>query len=234
MTLDLPCSCSLKDGRTLTVALATAADLDAIAQAHPLPRNLEAPEPPLRAYYRAKAWLYVTGRSSGILVGRVEGQLAGFVFYCGDTVELARLARSPRGILWGMSQLVIGRTGGPRLWVAFARWCRQHFRAASKYEGVEATEPMAQGGTPTAWIDTIETLPEFRRLGVASCLLAAAKAVLATQGASVIGSWVAEDNLPSIGLFENQGFHRAVKVQRLGERCWLMLAETDPSPLCGT
>jgi hypothetical protein len=73
-------SATLKDGRVLHIAQATDADLEALAYAHSLPRDLEAPEASLRTYYRLKAWLYVTSRSAGIVVGRVDGTLAGFVF----------------------------------------------------------------------------------------------------------------------------------------------------------
>jgi ribosomal protein S18 acetylase RimI-like enzyme len=138
--------------------------------------------------------------------------------------ELSRLARSPRAVVRGLGWLLTGRMGGPRLWLAFARWVRQHFRAAAGHETVEATDPIEATHMPVAWIDTVETVPEFRRLGVADRLLEAAKAVVGAQGAAPVGSWVAEDNLSSLALFEKQGFRRALKVQRLGECCWLMLS----------
>jgi ribosomal protein S18 acetylase RimI-like enzyme len=226
-----PWSAQLQDGRSLHVAEATGADLEAIAQAHPLPRDLTAPEAPLRAYYRLKAWLYMTSRPSGIVVGRVDGVLAGFVCYCGDTAELSRLTRSPRAVLRGLGWLLTGRMGGPRLWIAFARWARQHFRTAAEQERTPTEEAAGRGPLPAAWIDTVETVPAFRRLGVADQLLEAATSSLRAQGRGPIGSWVAEDNVASLALFEKQGFRRAERVQRLGECCWLMLAE--PEALAG-
>jgi ribosomal protein S18 acetylase RimI-like enzyme len=215
---------TLKDGRLLSIAEATTVDIEAIVQVHSLPSDLHGPSAPLRAYYHLKTWLYVTSRCSGVLLGRVDEQLAGFAFYCGDTAELSRLIRSPRAVFRGLSWLLTGRLGSPRLWPAFARWVRQHFAGAAKCHVAkdEAEDPVAP---PSAWIGTVETVPEFRRQGVASHLLAAAKAVLWDRGTASIGSWVAEDNVLSLGLFQKEGFCRTIKVQRLGEVCWLMLSD---------
>jgi ribosomal protein S18 acetylase RimI-like enzyme len=217
--------CLLRDGRRLVVWPAADSDVEGISKIHPLPRSLTTRAEPLQAYYRAKAWLYVNSPESGVLVGWLDGRLVGFVFYCGDFDALKRTATSWRAVFWGLRQVLSGKMGGPWLWWHFLKWARQHFRPVTCYGGEGTRHALEDVQMPQGWIDTLEVVPDLRRLGIGWALIDMLEEVFGGQGLHSAGLWVADDNEASIGLFEKRGYRPVAKVQRIGESCWLLVKD---------
>jgi len=218
---------TLKDGRALEISLATRADIEAIAQAHPLPRTPAISGRHLVAYYAVKTWLYVTTEEAGVMVGRIEGELAGFVFFYGSLSSLRRRARSLSTARWTIGRLLTGRLGGPRLWIGYAQWARQHFQSGAHYRAAAASQGQGPVAEINAEIGTTHTLGRFRRLGVASALLEATESLLRERAAPEVVLWVAEQNAPALELYGKRGYARMALVDRIGERCWLMAKKLD-------
>lgn len=215
----------LRDGRTFDIALATREDAELIAREHPLPTMLAVPEAPLRVYYQGKAWLYVTARQAGVVLGKVDQELAGFVFFTASSSDLRRRARSLAAGAWGIRQLLTGRLGGPRLWLWYARWVLQHFRPLGRYRREQLAPNRPDVPDADTQIGTVHTVERFRRLGVASALLDVVEGVLSSRGASEVCLWAAVGNEPALQLYTTRGYKKLAEVERIGERCWLMSKE---------
>jgi ribosomal protein S18 acetylase RimI-like enzyme/CelD/BcsL family acetyltransferase involved in cellulose biosynthesis len=216
----------LKDGRTLDIRLATTGDVDLLAQEHPLPRDMRVPAGPCRAYYAGKCSLYVNTVGAAIVTGWVDGQLAGFVFLCGNMGRLRRTAKSPGMVGWIARQALLGRFGSnPLLWFRYGRWVLQHFQSPGGYRDVEPFGSAHDVRDIDAWIGTVHTVDEFRRLGVADALLAAAEMLLGKQGISEVALWAATDNEAALGLYGKHGYSRLMRATRIGEDCWLMVKQ---------
>ena len=216
----------LKDGRSLEIRPATVRDVELLAQAHPLPRDARIPAGPCRAYYGAKFWLYVNTPGASVVTGWVDGQVAGFVFLCADMRGLRHTARSYGMVLWAARQVLLGRFGcNPLLWLRYAEWVMQHFRSPSGYSDVEPQDAEQDLQHIDAWIGTVHTVDEFRRMGVADALLSAAETLLRMQGISEVALWAATDNEPALSLYDKRGYSRAARVSRIGEDCWLMVKQ---------
>jgi ribosomal protein S18 acetylase RimI-like enzyme len=212
---------ALTDGRLMAIALATTADATAIAAAHPLPLAGTVPQAMYRRYYELKAQLYVRAPGGGIVCGRVEGKLAGFVFFTADLKRLDAFTKSPRNLLWILGQLLRACSGRPSfLWEA-VRWGRQHLEQSGDYS--QPGEPAAALPEIASWIGTVHTVEDFRRLGVAGTLLDRAESLLAHAGAREVALWAAEDNEPALQLYEKRNYRRLAQVPRVGEVCWLMV-----------
>jgi ribosomal protein S18 acetylase RimI-like enzyme len=220
----------LADGRSLQVGLATVQDLETIAEAHPLPRLSPFPERPLRTYFTGKAWLYVTTERSGVMLGKVDGTLAGFVFFSASESRLRRSAISLRGLRWVLGRFVRGRFGGPRLWWSYLRWALQHFRRPARYDSAEPGVRPAALPDAEVQIGTVHTIERFRRLGVANAVMEATEDWLREQGASEVFLWAAVENSAALQLYERRGYVRVAEVSRIGERCFLMARKlTSPT-----
>lgn len=213
---------TLRDGRVLDITLATIQDAAGIAREHPVPRSGGLPRSALMHYYEQKVRLYVLTPRSGIVVGRVEGQIAGFVCYSGNLAELERQTRSPRMVASTVYAIARGKLGGPRLWVECARWVWQHFRSGQSNTDYPSDTPPVDPSALNTQIGTVHTVDAFRRLGVATALLDAAEAELRNWGARQVALWVAVDNAPALKLYDGRGYERRAEVARLGESCWLM------------
>ena len=212
----------LKDGRQMVIAEASEADVGLVAGEHPLPRGLDLPEKALRSYYALKSRVYVSCQQASIIVGTVDGDLAGFVFFSASMSALKRQARAPRTLSWSVKELLLGHLGGPREWLAYARWAMQHFRSPPRYEGEKTKANGLDVPEADTQIGTVHTVEGFRRLGVASALLDVAEGVLSRHGASQVHLWAAIDNEAALQLYVARGYKKLVEVERIGERCWLM------------
>ncbi len=206
----------LADGRVLDMRLAKARDADSIAAEHPLPRFETLPEQPLRAYYGLKAAAYARANGSGIVLGTIDGAVAGFVFFARDLEAIGREVKSIRTPGWVAGRVLRGQLGGPRLWLAFARWARQHFASGG------AEPQTGQPARDTGHIGTVHTVEAFRRLGVAKALLDVAEGELRRLGARQAVLYAATDNAAAIRLYEGRGYQKQAEVPRAGESCWLM------------
>lgn len=212
----------LRDDREMVVRPATADDVQIISAQHPLPRDSNAPERVYRSYYHVKALLYTKAPAAGIMTGWVDERLAGFVFHCLELSAVRRFTTSPKTLLHLLGQAVRGRFGySPRLWLDMLKWGLQHFRKPHGYQ-----DPgKIKGAIPdiAAWIGTVHTVSDFRRVGVASHLLAYTERELADAGAAQVALWVAEDNMSARTLYEKRTYQETGIVQRVGETCVLMI-----------
>ena len=213
----------LKDGRRLELRLASYTDTEAISQAHPLPRRPDLPEKPYRAYCRGKAWLYVKTPGAGIVTGWVGERLVGFVFFCRSISRLKRTAKSLSTLGWLLKHVLLGHLGwSPFLWVSYLLWVLQHFRPPNQYRTANAVTPEKDLATIEAWIGTVHTVAEFRRLSVASACLAVAEELLTQQGASEVALWAAVHNEAVVEMYQELGYTAAAQVEKIGEECFLM------------
>lgn len=216
----------LKDGHRLELRLATYADIEAISQAHPLPRRADVPEKPYRVYCRGKAWLYVKTSDAGIVTGWVDERLVGFVFFCGSISRVKRTAKSPATLAWLLKHVLLGHLGwSPRLWISYMQWALQHFRPPNQYQTAQAATSEKDLPMIEAWIGTVHTVAGFRRLGVASACLARAEELLRQQGASEVALWAAVHNNPVVEMYQKRGYTTAAQVERIGEECFLMIKD---------
>jgi ribosomal protein S18 acetylase RimI-like enzyme len=217
-------TCRLKDGRTLHVRLASGDDIPTLARQHPLPRDKSVPVEAYRAYYAAKCYLYVSTPGAGIVTGWVDGELAGFVFFCASLLRLRRAFRSTKWLTWAAKQTLFGHLGvSPLLWLRCVRWALQHFRSPANYRNIELVSDQKTPPTVDAWIGTVHTLEPFRRLGVAHALLGVAEHILKDQCAHEVALWAATHNAPALKLYESRGYTKTARVARIGEECWLMV-----------
>lgn len=211
---------ALKNGQPMEVRPASPADVAAIAEAHPLPRDLDTPERPLRTYYAFKTWLHVTTPGAGVMSGWATGQLAGFVFFSVDEHRVDRAVRSVRSLRWLMGHFLRGHLSwSPRIWLHYVAWVRQHFRQPAQDIADTKAEPIRAF---RSWIGTVHTVDAFRRLGVASALLDETEQELAGHGANQAALWVSTENEAALDLYERRGYARLALVPRIGEECWLM------------
>ncbi len=207
------------------VRLAAAADAQALALAHPLPRETTVPEPAFRGFCRAKVLIYTGTPGAGIVTGWVDGRVAGFMYYCLDLREVTRSSRSPRRLLWMLKEALLGRFGfSPRFWLQMARSAVQHFRGQ---RGAPAgpSEADRRAEEFRSWITGLETVPEFRRLGVATAILDGIEAVLAELGARYIALWVAVENEVACEIYARRGYREVAVLPRIGEDCRLMVKD---------
>lgn len=223
---------TLPDGREMIIRPAERSDAQAIAAAHLLPRDGEAPERLYRNYYLAKSLLYVRAPMAGVTTAWVGDSLAGFMFHCRDMDRLRSFARSPRSLLWLASEVLRGRFGcSPSFWITALRWGAQHFRQPHEHENsedcLEQARPQVQ-----AWLGTLETVEAFRRLGIGSTLFAAVEDGLRSQGAPEVAGFVAAGNVPSQRIFEKRGYELIGHYHRIGEECLLMVKPLRPD-VCG-
>jgi ribosomal protein S18 acetylase RimI-like enzyme len=210
----------LKDGRTMIVRLVNVAESTVIAHEHPLPRAGNASEALYRNYYELKALQYARTPGAGIMSGWIDGKLAGFIFVATDISNLKRHLVSPANLLWLAKETVLGRFSyRPAFWMESLRWGLQHFRQPHDYKD-QAAQPLPE---IRSWIGTVHTVDSFRRIGVASALLAQVEALLLNRGCQQVALWAADDNEPALQLYEILGFQRVTKVGRIEEQCWLML-----------
>lgn len=208
----------------MTFRLITAADAKVIAQEHPLPRTGTAPETLYRNYYEFKALEYARTSGAGVMSGWVEGKLAGFIFLATDISNLKRHVISPANLLWLAKETLIGRFGyRPAFWLESLRWGLQHLRQPRDYED----QPAQSIPEIRSWIGTVHTVDDFRRIGVASALLAEVEGLLASRDSHEVALWAADDNEPALQLYEKINYRRVAKVGRIGEQCWLMLKDLD-------
>ncbi|MCX7599937.1 MAG: GNAT family N-acetyltransferase [Armatimonadetes bacterium] len=214
----------LKDGCLLRIRLATAHDVDAIVQEHPLPDGGNVDQTALSTYYRVKCCAYINAPGAGIVTGWVGDHLAGFVFFSSRMEEVKRAIASPKTVLWAARQAFLGKFGlRPSLWLSMVRWYGQHIRGHTQYPEDRTRGAALSSQGPDAWIGTVHTVERFRRLGVAQALLSFAEQELARHGARAIGLWVAADNYAALQLYEKAGYGRVSLVSRIGEDCWLMV-----------
>ncbi|MEA3402435.1 MAG: GNAT family N-acetyltransferase, partial [Armatimonadota bacterium] len=215
---------TLRDGREMQIRPARSEDAKAIAAEHPIPREGRAPDRLYRNYYLAKTLIYVRAPGAGVTTGWVDGCLGGFVFHCRNLDAVRRFTRAPRTLLWLASEAVRGRFGyHPGLWLEAARWATQHFRQPPDYS--EASAAAQDVPEIEAWIGTVHTVDDFRRLGVATHLLASAEEHLEHQGAAAVALWVASDNEPAKSLYRKRAYERAGDFGRVGERCDLLVKD---------
>ena len=76
-----------------------------------------------------------------------------------------------------------------------------------------------------SWITGLETVPEFRRLGVATAILDGIEAVLAELGARYIALWVAVENEVACEIYARRGYREVAVLPRIGEDCRLMVKD---------
>ncbi|MFO8080866.1 MAG: GNAT family N-acetyltransferase [Armatimonadota bacterium] len=204
----------------MVVRAARTEDAKAITAEHPLPRSGDAPAQLYRNYYLAKTLIYVRAPCADIMTGWVDDRLAGFIFHSADIEKVGRFTKSPRTLAWLVGEALRGRFGfSPRLWLNLIRWGAQHFRQPREYEdGDEQSVPDL-----SAWVGTVQTVPDFRRLGVATALLSAIEHRLAAGGATEVALWVALDNEGARALYERLGYVASGEFRRVGERCTLMV-----------
>lgn len=214
---------ALRDGREMIIRPAECSDAQAIAAAHLLPRDGEAPERLYRNYYLAKCLLYIRAPMTGIATAWVGDDLAGFMFHCRNMDRLRSFTRSPRCLLWLASEVLRGRFGySPLFWLTALRWSAQHLRQPR--ERTSNGDCLKQPSREIeAWLGTLETLEAFRRLGIGSALFAAVEDSLRSQGASEVAGFVAVENVPSRRIFENRGYELVGHYSRIGEECLLMV-----------
>lgn len=211
---------ALRDGREMLVRVATSDDANAIAAEHPLPRDGDAPERLYRNYYLVKALIYARAPEAGVTTGWVGDELAGFIFHCANLEAVGRFTKSPRTLAWLAGEACRGRFGcNPRLWLDLLRWGAQHFRQPGEREKAD-DEDIPE---ISAWVGTVHTVPEFRRLGVATELLASTEQRLAASGAEEVALWVAVGNTGAQTLYEKLGYATAGEYARVGEDCALMV-----------
>ncbi len=202
----------LRDGRTMQMTLVTSADAGEIVSGLPLPRQMDASPAVYRSYYRIKTETYMHAPGAGVICGRIDGQLAGFVFFCADLAEVTRCMRS-RTMKWRVLRSIFCGDFGlnPLVLLQMARWARQH--AGSNNVG--ETEI-------ASWIGTVHTMESFRRIGVASALMSEAERILTVAGSPEVALWVSTENFAAVELYEKAGYQRHEAVARIGEECWLM------------
>lgn len=208
----------------MAIRQTTAAEATAIAREHPLPRAGQASETLYRNYYEFKALEYTRTPGAGIMSGWVGGELAGFIFFATNITSLKRHLVSPANLLWLAKETILGRFGyRPAFWLESLRWGLQHLRQPRDYED-QAAQPIPE---IRSWIGTVHTVDDFRRIGIASALLAQVEALLRNRGCEQVALWAADDNEPALQLYEKMDFRRVAKVGRIGEQCWLMLKTLD-------
>ena len=212
----------LEDGSDLMICEADEAAAELVAQAHPLPRGGRASETVYRAYYLAKSLLYVRAPEAGIACGMIDGELAGFIFYCRDLTRLRGFMLSPGTLLRLAGNALLGRFGyRPSFWWQALRWGWQHLRRPR----AGGDEPASDLPVYTCRIGTTHIVDAFRRRGVASALMEQVQAMLAAQGASEVALWVAEDNEPARRLYEKRGYRAVGRQRRIDETCLLMVRD---------
>ena len=210
----------LRDGRELTLRLATHQDAVAVAACHELPTKVEVPEAMCRAHFELKAAIYVSVPACGLITGWVDEDLAGFQFFSSGSRHLRRFLMTPRGWLLVARRLFRrGRLFNPAFTAQSIRWGIQHLRKPSHYTEVPAE--LAER-LPEYYYGTVQAMPEYRRLGVGSALTVAASQLLRKQGAKAVCVWISTENAASISLFESLGGQKVAECQRLGEKCWLL------------
>jgi ribosomal protein S18 acetylase RimI-like enzyme len=211
----------LANRQMMAVRLVAPADAARIAAAHPLPHEKNVSDELYRNYYELKTLLYARAPGAGVISGWVDGELAGFVFFCTDIAGVSRFTKSAGNLCWLLGQILRGRLGYRLTFlVEIVKWGLQHLRQPRDYR-----EPAPADALPevASWIGTVETVEGFRRLGVAAALLDRAEQLLQAAGARQVALWVASDNEPALQLYEKLHYRQVSLVPRLGEACWLML-----------
>lgn len=219
---------TLKDGRLMTIRLATDLDIEAIASAHDLPTKIPVHPQAYRAHFRLKAAIYVDAPYCGIVTGWVDDRLAGFQFYCGRLSSLRKFLRSPAG-LWCLCRRTLqsGLLRHPLFILTALRQGRQHLRSPNEYP--ELSDVLREE-LPDCGYGTLQTVVGFRQLGVGYALHQAASEMLRCYGNTEVLFWIASDNEASLKLHDKSGCTRLGMARRLNEDCWLLrkdLTEAD-------
>lgn len=223
----------------MQVNLAAAADADDIVANLPLPRQMDASPAVYRSYFRIKVDTYINTPGAGIVCGRVEGQLAGFIFFCADSAAVTEFTSS-RAMKWRILRALFRGDFGynPLVLLQMRRWAKQHTASrdsssADNGAPTDAASASTDGpdeagiagginGGIAAWVGTVHTADDFRRIGVATALLREVERILAAGGNLEVALWVATENTAAVELYEKRGYRRHKIVARIGEECWLM------------
>ena len=126
---------------------------------------------------------------------------------------------TPRGwLLVAKRVLRPDRLFNPAFTARSIRWGIQHLRTPRDYAEIppELAEQLSEH-----YYGTMQTAPEYRRLGVGSALHGATSNMLRLHGATEVCGWIPSDNVASLALHEKAGCELVAEAQRLGEKCWL-------------